>query len=266
MDNTLKYDALKLKADAAQAVSDALTVEHPLSVSINGEPFTLTMQTPGSEEELVRGLLFTEGIYKKKNAQLDIQVVETSEQGFISKVNVKVDEKELDHSQLNKRNLLSVASCGICGKTELALPAGEQLQIHTSTLALQDVQLMFEAMHQVQTAFLTSGGCHAASAFSRNKEMMTMQEDIGRHNAVDKVIGSLLLKGELNNAQFLLVSGRVSYEIVSKCFIAGIPFLLAVSAPSSLAVDFAKELGITLLGFCREDRATVYSHYERMIE
>jgi FdhD protein len=95
--------------------------------------------------------------------------------------------------------------------------------------------------------------------------MMTMQEDIGRHNAVDKVIGSLLLEGELGNAQFLLVSGRVSYEIVSKCFIAGIPFLLAVSAPSSLAVDFAKELGITLLGFCREDRATVYSHHERMV-
>lgn len=265
MDNTLKYDALKLNADKAQAVSDALTVEHPLSVSINGEPFTLTMQTPGNEQELVRGLLFTEGIYKKKNAALDIEVVETSEQGFVSKVSVSIDEKELDHSQLNKRNLLSVASCGICGKTELALPEGKELQINASKLSLQDVQLMFEEMHRVQTAFLSSGGCHAASAFSNEKKMLTMQEDIGRHNAVDKVIGSLLMKNELQQAQFLLVSGRVSYEIVSKCFIAGIPFLLAVSAPSTLAVDFAKELGITLLGFCREDRATVYSHHERMM-
>jgi len=266
MNNTLKYDALKLKAESAQAVSDALTVEHPLSVSINGETFTLTMQTPGNEQELVRGLLFTEGIYKKKNTALDIQTIETSEQGFVSKVNVVVDEKELDHSQLNKRNLLSVASCGICGKTELVLPAGKQLQINTSTLALQDVQSMFEEMQKVQTAFLTSGGCHAASAFSNDKKMMTMQEDIGRHNAVDKVIGSLLMKNALSDAQYLLVSGRVSYEIVSKCFIAGIPFLLAVSAPSSLAVDFAKELGITLLGFCREDRATVYSHHERIVQ
>lgn len=266
MDNTLKYDALKLKAETTQAVSDTLTVEHPLSVSINGEAFTLTMQSPGNEQELVRGLLFTEGIYKKKNTALDIQVTETSEQGFVSKVNVVVDEKELDHSQLNKRNLLSVASCGICGKTELALPAGEQLHVNTSTLALQDLQAMFEEMQKVQTAFLTSGGCHAASAFSKDKKMMTMQEDIGRHNAVDKVIGALLMKNELSDAQYLLVSGRVSYEIVSKCFIAGIPFLLAVSAPSSLAVDFSKELGITLLGFCREDRATVYSHHERMMQ
>ncbi len=265
MNNTLKYDALKLKSETAHAVSDALTVEHPLSVSINGEPFTLTMQTPGNEQELVRGLLFTEGIYKKKNAALDIQVTETSDQGFVSKVNVTVDENELDHSQLNKRNLLSVASCGICGKTELAMPSGIRLQVNTSILALQDVQMMFEEMSKVQTAFLTSGGCHAASAFSKEKQMMTIQEDIGRHNAVDKVIGSLLMKKELSNAQYLLVSGRVSYEIVSKCFIAGIPFLLAVSAPSSLAVDFAKELGITLLGFCREDRATVYSHIERMV-
>lgn len=89
-------------------------------------------------------------------------------------------------------------------------------------------------------------------------------EDIGRHNAVDKVVGAILNNGELSSAQYLLVSGRVSYEIVTKCFMAGIPFLLAVSAPSSLAVDFAKELGITLLGFCRDDRATAYAHPERM--
>lgn len=266
MEITLRYDALKLMADKAQAVSDALTVEHPLSISINGEPFTLTMQTPGNEKELVRGLLFTEGIYKKKNASLNIEVTETSTHNFVSKVNVSIDEEELDHSQLNKRNLLSVASCGICGKTELNLPDGSRLQINTSKLSLNDVQQMFEEMHRVQTAFLSSGGCHAAAAFSVDKKMLTMQEDIGRHNAVDKVIGSLLMKHELHQAQFLLVSGRVSYEIVSKCFIAGIPFLLAVSAPSTLAVDFAKELGITLLGFCREDRATVYSHHERILE
>ena len=95
--------------------------------------------------------------------------------------------------------------------------------------------------------------------------MLTVMEDIVRHNAVDKVIGSLLNSGNIKQAQYLLVSGRVSYEIVTKCFIAGIPFLLAVSAPSSLAVDFSKELGITLVGFCRQDRATVYSHPERLV-
>src|SRR5690606_9471592 len=110
MDNTLKYDAVKLQSNTSESVSDVLTIEHPLSVSMNSVPFTLTMQTPGSEIELVRGLLFTEGIYKKISLPLQMDITEKSEQGFISKINVTVDENELDHSQLNKRNLLSVAS------------------------------------------------------------------------------------------------------------------------------------------------------------
>ncbi len=261
---TVRYNALKISARGAESVDDALAVEHPLSIAVNGEVFTLTMQTPGKEIELVRGLLFTEGIIKSRSGELQIEITETSDLGFISKVNVIIPESELDKSQLNKRNLLSVASCGICGKTELA--ELNQPAITSSTvLNMNSVNAMFDEMAAAQSAFLESGGCHASAAFSKEKKMLTVMEDIGRHNAVDKVIGSLLNSGNIKQAQYLLVSGRVSYEIVTKCFIAGIPFLLAVSAPSSLAVDFSKELGITLVGFCRHDRATVYSHPERLV-
>jgi FdhD protein len=118
---------------------------------------------------------------------------------------------------------------------------------------------MFECLRGGQVGFELSGGSHAAGAFDKEGKMLVSREDIGRHNAVDKVVGHLLNSGKLKEAKYLLVSGRVSYEIVTKCFTAGIPILAAVSAPSSLAVDFAKELGITLYGFCRENRATRYS-------
>jgi FdhD protein len=256
--NTLHYEGLKIVSGKSEQVSDPLTIEHPLSVSINGEPFTLTMQTPGNELELVRGLLFTEGIYKKRSGQLNTEVKEKSDHGFISSVDVHLESDEFDTSLINKRNLLSAASCGICGTTELKLPEGEKLE-SSGILELVRIRELFTTMESHQTAFIHSGGCHAASVFDKDFDMLTIMEDIGRHNAVDKVIGSLLNQGKLKEARYLLVSGRVSYEIITKCFAAGIPNLLAVSAPSSLAVDFAKELGITLYGFCRNDRATVYA-------
>jgi FdhD protein len=187
-----------------------------------------------------------------------------SENKFISEIHLQIPLVELDQSQLNKRSLLSVASCGICGKTELTLPDGI-IRVADTSLDLRHIRQMFDEMAVRQSAFISSGGCHASAAFSAGFEMLSLMEDIGRHNAVDKVIGDLLIRKNLPQARFLLVSGRVSYEIVVKCFTAGIPFLLAVSAPSSLAVDFAKELGISLLGFCRENRATVYSHPERIL-
>jgi FdhD protein len=124
---------------------------------------------------------------------------------------------------------------------------------------------MFAEMSQNQHAYSITGGSHAAAIFNANKQLIAISEDIGRHNAVDKAVGSCLNRKILAESRYLLVSSRVSFEIVAKCFTAGIPILAAVSAPSSLAVDFCKELGITLLGFCRDDRFTIYSHPERMM-
>ncbi len=261
---TRTYRGLKIHGKKADQVDDELTLEQPLSVVINGDTFTLTMQTPGNEVELVRGLLFSEGVYKDRNTTFTIIKTVVSDDDFISEIYLDIPTEKLDPSQLNKRSLLSVASCGICGKTELTLPVGK-IDMDSISLGIDRIEGMFQIMSQRQSAFISSGGCHASSAFSGDYELLSLMEDIGRHNAVDKVIGDLLNQGNLSKARFLLVSGRVSYEIVVKCFTAGIPFLLAVSAPSSLAVDFAKELGITLIGFCRENRATVYSNTERIL-
>lgn len=296
-----KYEGIKTDGEKVVRVTDHLAVEHPLSISVNAEPFTLTMHTPGHEEDLIRGLLFSEGVYKKREGKLHIDITETSDEDYISKVNVHIAEGDFDKSQINKRNLLSVASCGICGRTELqgyrVEGKGERVEgrgeIEKGIGYRGDLKLMsdspegapnvnsdgtndasprgaeycsedglkgmFDCLRNGQVGFELSGGSHAAGAFDKDGKMLVSREDIGRHNAVDKVVGHLLNTGQLKQAKYLLVSGRVSYEIVTKCFTAGIPILAAVSAPSSLAVDFAKELGITLYGFCRENRATRYS-------
>jgi FdhD protein len=256
---TRQYEAIKQSKGVRTMVQDHLMIEHSLTVLVNNEIFTLTMQTPGDEEALIRGLLFAEGIVKLKEGILDSQVLERSPEGLISKVNVTVPENLLDKSQINKRNLLSVASCGICGRTELQDFSQEKKESIASNEESVSFEKMFEEMRKHQTAFDQSGGCHAAAAFGAERNMLSVKEDIGRHNAVDKVVGELLNRGELRSARYLLVSGRVSYEIITKCFTAGIPVLAAVSAPSSLSVDFAKELGIALYAFCREDRWTRYA-------
>jgi len=219
------------------------------------------MQTPGNEIELVNGLLIGEGMIKR-NQSPAVSIVH-KDNDRISRVNVELPELNME-SVIGKRSLLSAASCGICGTRELEMIQGEKLDDRSQALS-SSVLSMFAEMSKRQTAFQESGGSHAAAIFSLENNLLTLKEDVGRHNAVDKVIGDLSIKGELSQAHFLVVSGRISYEIVAKCFKARIPLLAAVSAPSSLAVDFAKELGITLLAFCRENRFTIYSHPERIV-
>lgn len=248
------YQAIKYSKGKIKNVADSLVIETPLFININGEPFTITMQTPGDEIELTLGLLYTEGIIKE-NVQ-DI---------IFDKKNEKTDVTLAIPSELfsNKRSLLSVASCGICGKKELEELKGDQL-ISNLHVPQKAIFTMFAVMQSQQHTFSKTGGSHAAAIFDNKNNLLSIKEDIGRHNAVDKTIGECLQKKILNQGKILLVSGRVSYEIITKCFKAGIPVLAAVSAPSSLAVDFAKELGITLLGFCRDEKFTIYSHPERV--
>lgn len=253
-----KYEALFSDASNTKKVQDYLAIEQPLHIFIENNIWMITMQSPGDEEQLVRGLLFTEGVYKQREIEPVFEVKKRSEQGFIAEVNVQFDTADWNKSEITKRSLLSAASCGICGTTALKdLESLPRLTHHS--LAEQDIHKAFVAMREHQNAFEKSGGSHAAALCNAQADLICVMEDIGRHNAVDKCIGAALQQKRLDKAKMLLVSGRVSYEIITKCFIAGVPILAAVSAPSSLAVDFAKELGITLYAFCREDRITRYA-------
>ncbi|MCH9659975.1 MAG: formate dehydrogenase accessory sulfurtransferase FdhD [Bacteroidetes bacterium] len=258
------YNGKKYLANSEELTSDALTVEEALQIQINGVPFTVTMRTPGEDECLVRGLLHSEDIITNKPNLPTVVFNKEDSETVITTVNVAIPEKQLGKGYLNSRSLLSVSSCGICGKTDLdTLDKSKKIE---EEMLIESILLqgLFEKMNTFQFDFNESGGTHAAAAFSIDGTLLAAMEDIGRHNAVDKVVGKLIMTRRLKEAKIVTVSGRISYEIIIKCFRAQIPILAAVSAPSSLAVDYAKELGITLFAFCRDDRATCYSHAHRI--
>jgi FdhD protein len=261
---TRNYEGKKFEANTSGKILDALTIEEALQININDAPFTVSMRTPGEDSSLVRGLLHSEGVINDTSFLPDIVLKKENEDGIVTIVNVTIPEDKLGEGYSNSRSLLSVSSCGICGKTELGDLAfiGKHID-DDQKIDIGSINQMFEKMKTRQHDFKQSGGTHAAAAFSIQGELLCSMEDIGRHNAVDKVVGNLILSERLKEAKVITVSGRISYEIVIKCFKAQIPFLAAVSAPSSLAVDYAKELGITLFAFCRDQRATCYSNPQR---
>ncbi len=264
MKEITQVNAKRYQDGKISLVSDLLTSEEMLSISINGNPYTITMRTPGFEEEHVRGILLTEDVYSNQKVNPKFEIIEKNGEGYITKINVDIAPSELAKGIEQKRNLLSVSSCGMCGKFEMDLTLHGRLQ-HHHYLQSSLVEKMFIEMSMHQEAFSKSGGCHASALFTIDGRFLDCKEDIGRHNAVDKVIGSLLMKGNLSNAQVILVSGRVSYEIISKTHKAGIPFLCSVSAPSSMAVEYCQQCGITLLAFCRGNKFTIYSNDEFVI-
>lgn len=264
MKSTLFFEGKKFIEGSTEAVQDALTVEEILNISINGVPYTMTMRTPGDEEALVRGILLSENVYTDSQLNPVFIIDEINDKGFITKVDIQIPLDAIQSGIDTKRNLISVSSCGMCGKSEMELVLqGDSIQPKRK-LKIAQIAAMFDQMATHQDTFKSSGGSHASAAFTTEGLLLSIKEDIGRHNAVDKVIGSLLLENKLHLAECLLVSGRLSYEIVSKCFRAKIPFLAAVSAPSSMAIEYCEKVGISLLAFCRRDRCTVYSHFENV--
>jgi FdhD protein len=247
---TRNYEGLKFEIDSADKTLDSLTIEEALQININDKPFTVSMRTPGEDAALVRGLLHSEDLLEDVNYKPEIILKKENDDGIVTIVNLNIPEEKLGKGYTNSRSLLSVSSCGICGKTELGDLSfiGKTID-DDKKIDISLIHDLFDKMKVLQHDFKQSGGTHAAAAFTIEGKLLCSMEDIGRHNAVDKVVGKLILKGELDKAKIITVSGRISYEIVIKCFKAQIPFLAAVSAPSSLAVDYAKELGITLFAF-----------------
>ncbi len=249
---------------------DWLVVEEPLEIRVGGpgqEPTNLavTMRTPGSDHELAVGFLYTEGLLSSPDEVAAVESPRSRRGGGPCNVVRVLLTRPFDGSAL-KRNFFATSSCGICGKASLdqvavrCPPVGPGPTIGRSTLiGLPD------ALRAAQAVFDRTGGLHAAGLFDAGGRLLALREDVGRHNAVDKLIGRAFLDGEVPLAgRILLVSGRTSFEILQKAAVAGVPIVCAVSAPSSLAVSVADRLGITLVGFLRGPNFNVYTHAERM--
>lgn len=242
---------------------DPLTVESPLQININNSPFSVVMQTPGSEKELIAGLLFAEDVisdFSKVHWEFS-----KNKADVIDTVDLTLSIEHLANGYKSTRSLLSVSSCGICGKREIEdLKPKQSGLLNELSISFNDLFYLQSQLKKHQTIFSETGGCHGVALFDKNLNILCCYEDIGRHNALDKCIGDLILNDKLKSAKFMAFSGRISYEIVSKSFRAKISLISAVSAPSSLAIDFGKEFGLTLIGFTRENRATCYSHPQRI--
>ena len=237
---------------------DRVAVEEPLQITIDGHPVAVLMRTPGEDEALVMGFLKTEGIIRSKTEIRKLAAEANHALAFLT------DEVEWDVTRLS-RNLFSASSCGICGKATIDAVMGEQTVLKDGPRFAHSVLLNAPALlREKQVTFETTGGLHACGLFNQSGELLAIHEDVGRHNAVDKVIGSALLdEFDLTNC-FLLVSGRVSFEVMQKALAAEIPMVAAVSAPSSLAIEFAKQSNQTLVAFLRPPGFNVYSGAERI--
>ena len=255
-----KYEGLKYENGDAEPITDPVTVEKALQININGENFTVVMQTPGHEIELTTGLLYSEDIIGLKS-KFEITILK-DEHDEIEIVNVLISKQEIGQGYLSSRSLLSVSSCGICGKLSLEDIKTDGAPLSGSNFKI-DSDFIFKlqsVMQNAQQIFPYTGSTHGAALFTSKGELLVCREDIGRHNALDKAVGHLINSQSLKSATFLFFSGRISYEIVSKAFRAKLKLIIAISAPSSLAIDYAKEFGIDIIGFCRDTKFTCYTN------
>lgn len=229
---------------------ELLAVEEPLEIQIGGEPVAVTMRTPGHDEELALGFCLTEGLTPVSARVPDDLAANT----------VDVDAGGLDPERL-RRHFYTSSSCGVCGKGAIEAIRVDAPRVESRLEVAESVVVSLpDRLREAQRAFAATGGLHATGVFSPDGDLLCAREDVGRHNALDKVVGWAFLEGLLPLGEHLLcVSGRLSFELVQKASVAGCPIMVAVGAPSSLAVELAHDRGITLCGFVREGRVTVYT-------
>jgi FdhD protein len=251
---------------------DELAIEEPLEIQIIygdkdsrlQKTISITMRTPGNDEELAIGFLFTEGIIQNKN-----QITNTYISFVENKALITLNENENFNLQKTDRNFYTTSSCGVCGKTSI-----EAIKIISSYSNIADnirirstlFYFLEKQLRKHQALFESTGGLHASALFDLEGNFISLREDVGRHNALDKLIGAAFLKDELPlTNKILLLSGRASFELIQKATMAGIKIVAAVGAPSSLAVQLAEEAGITLIGFLRNEGFNIYTGEERIV-
>lgn len=288
MDETASITLTHLELGKPAAVrEDEVAREEPLEIRVEGRSVAVVMRTPGHDEELVAGFLVTEGVISKAQDVLEISQCPSVNNEYGNIVDVLLGGAIVNWDSLT-RHVFSASSCGLCGKTSIEsvfqkfAPLGAVSSDSCSSAATENGRLNTEysaprlspelvaslpaKLREAQETFSKTGGLHASALFDLEGNLLVMREDVGRHNALDKVLGYALQNHMLPlNQHLLLVSGRVSFEIIQKALAGGIPIVAAISAPSSLAVDFARDSGQTLIGFLRDGRMNVYTHPQRIL-
>jgi FdhD protein len=250
--STTRVDVVRVPEGETQ---DVVAVEEPLEIRINGVPVAVTMRTPGHDEELALGFALSEGLRPERARVPDDLAANT----------VELDAPGFDPARL-ARSFYTSSSCGVCGKGALEAVAVEAPRIGSGlTISAKLVAALPDQLRAAQPAFEATGGIHATGLFDEHGSLLCLREDVGRHNALDKVIGWAFRAGLLPlDRSILCVSGRLSFELVQKAAVAGCPLLVAVGAPSSLAIELARDRGVTLCGFVRGGRLNLYSEPWRL--
>ncbi|HLU05249.1 MAG TPA: formate dehydrogenase accessory sulfurtransferase FdhD [Woeseiaceae bacterium] len=275
---SLAIDVSKVHGPDQVSQSDSVAVEEPLEIQLcapsaedsAAKSISITMRTPGNDEELALGFLFTEGIITSLEQVSSAMHCgpEAPDTGYRNVIRIELNPgAHVDLTRL-ERHFYTTSSCGVCGKSSLdALRvSGQQpMTSNTTTFDREVIVQLPDKLRVKQEVFATTGGLHAAAAFTPDGDISLVREDVGRHNAVDKIVGALLKANQLPAQEMgLLVSGRASFELMQKALVAGFPLLAAVGAPSSLAVSLAREFDMTLVGFLRRGNFNIYSREERL--
>lgn len=250
---------------AAREADDVTAREEPLEIRVEGRSVAVVMRTPGHDEELAAGFLVTEGVVQRARDILEVSQCPSVDNTKGNVVDVLLGGAVVNWESLT-RHVFSASSCGLCGKTSIESVFQKFPAVTAEWVVTPEVIAgLPEKLRAAQEAFSQTGGLHASGLFDLEGNLRVLREDVGRHNALDKIIGHALQNDLLPlNRHVLLVSGRVSFEIIQKALAAGIALVAAISAPSSLAVDFAQEAGQTLIGFLRGGTMNVYTHAQRV--
>jgi len=268
----VQIDALRDAGNVHRA--DAIAVEEPLEIRLlkdgsaenggTGRPISITMRTPGDDPELALGFLFGEGLLRERRDVVDARPCGPT--GNVIRVTVRAD-LPLDLERL-QRNFYTTSSCGVCGKASIeAVTANVGIRSVASDLIVREsvLRVMPDVLRAVQAGFAETGGMHAVGLFTAEGELIASREDVGRHNAMDKLVGAALMNGTLPwSERIVLLSGRASFELIQKAMMAGAPLVAAIGAPSTLALELAQSAGITLVAFLRSGGCNVYCHPSRV--
>ena len=275
----IKYNVTKLRENKTDEVKDHVSVEEPLEMNLrfkqnsnwHTENLSITMRTPGNDEDLVAGFLFNERIIENVNQIIKIekQGDQVGDYNIQNKIEATIDNiKNIDIGKL-KRNFLTNSSCGVCGKTSLdtvEVIKNDKLNLSFPKIQKKIVMKSPELLMSEQSEFSKTGGIHASSLIDDSGKVVVTREDVGRHNALDKLIGYAHTKKLIDNhSQFIACSGRLNFELVQKGLMSNIGVMAGVGAPTSLAIDLAKRFGMTLLGFVKNNSFNIYTNKERII-